>query len=76
MMNNKFKFKPQKRQPAKQQQKRLYLFFDSTRHISLVCLSAAKPYLAVSDEEDDVKRVVRSGKTKVYVKQVSIDADE
>lgn len=27
--------------------------------------AAAKPYLAVSDEEDDVKRVVRSGKTKV-----------
>jgi hypothetical protein len=28
--------------------------------------SASKPYFAMSDEDEDTKRVVRSGKTKVY----------
>ena len=33
----------------------------------LLFRSAPKPYLAMSDDEEDVKRVVRSEKTKRYI---------
>ncbi len=32
-----------------------------------VVFSAPKPYLAISDDEEDVKRVVRSEKVKRYI---------
>ena len=36
-------------------------------HLRIFCFSAPKPYLAVSDDEEDVKRVVRSEKAKRYI---------